>query len=63
MENKTFWQSKTNVFNVLSTAVAVLGAVSGVLPPSAMPWVTLAVGVINVVLRTFFTTVPVGKAK
>ncbi len=57
---KTFWQSKTNWFNILSTLITVLGAVQGSVPPSAMPWIVFAIGVVNLILRTFFTSTAIG---
>lgn len=48
---KSIWQSKTFWFNVLSGTGTVLGAVSGLLPPPAMPFVAAASAIINVGLR------------
>lgn len=61
MPTKTFWQSKTNWFNVLTSAVSILTIATSTLPSdtTTVLWMTFVVGIINVALRTFFTSTPI----
>lgn len=55
---KNWWQSKTVWFNVLTGIVSTLGMIQGTVPESLAPYIIAAVGIVNVILRVFFTTVP-----
>jgi len=50
---KPFWQSKTIYFNILAfiVAIAVAFGYQGELPADWEKWVTIAVTIINIVLR------------
>ena len=57
--SKPWWQSKTNWLGILTLAGSILGIVTKLVPVSA--GVTgAAVGIINIVLRIWFTNVPIG---
>ena len=58
---KYWWQSKTVWVNALVAVASLLTLITGTytLPPSVMPWITLALGIINIVLR-FLTDQPIG---
>jgi len=55
--------SKTMVFNLLVLLVGVLELlkVSPALPAEAVPYIILGVGVVNLILRQFFTTEPMAR--
>jgi hypothetical protein len=62
MEPKPFYESKTVWLNVLTTLVAsltFLPSVNGLIPDVALPYILAAVGVLNIVLRVWFTETPV----
>lgn len=54
---KPFYVSKIVWVNVLTTVVAVLTLLQDnpLVPPEAQPYVLAAVGIVNVVLRIWFT--------
>ena len=61
METSKLWyESKIFWLNILTAAVAMLALLadpsSAYVPPEAIKWVILAIGVLNVVLRVFFTS-------
>jgi len=53
--SKTFW------VNLIGTLISILALVqdSPLVPPEALPWVALVVGVLNLVLRIWFTDAPI----
>jgi hypothetical protein len=59
MPTKSWYQSKTVWFNILSSVVTIATAAQGSLPETALPYVIAFIGIINVVLRVFFTNMPV----
>lgn len=61
MNSKTFFGSKLNWLGIF-TFLAGIGAVADKLPPTALPWITVVVGFATVILRTFFTSQPIGNA-
>jgi hypothetical protein len=56
---KKWWQSKTNWLGILTIAVAIIGIVGKVVPPFA-GGAAAVVGILNIVLRIWFTNVPIG---
>ena len=58
---KKWYQSKTNWFNFLVFVVAVLGIISKqeFIPQEYIPYIAALIAMINVGIRTFFTSVPV----
>ena len=60
---KPFYASKMVWFNAITTLIAVLSLLpqaSGLdLPPQVANYALLAVGVLNVILRVWFTTAPI----
>ncbi|UOF79205.1 hypothetical protein [Caudoviricetes sp.] len=62
MTPKPFYLSKTVWLNVITTLVAALTflpSVSGLIPDVALPYILGVVGVLNVILRVWFTETPV----
>lgn len=59
---KSFYLSKIVWLNVLTTVVAVLTLLQDnpLIPPEAQPYVLAAVGIVNVVLRVWFTDMAIG---
>lgn len=58
---KNWWTSKTVWVNILTVLVGIVGVVqvsAGTLPPAALPYLTMAGGILNVILR-FVTSQPV----
>lgn len=65
-----WYTSKTVIFNAITTLVAVLSflpSVSNLIPAEALPYLLAGVGVLNIVLRIWFTdsavTKPLGIGK
>lgn len=59
MENsKPIYLSKIFWVNVAATLAALAG-IEGLLPADATKWVLIAVAVINVILRVWFTSQPI----
>jgi hypothetical protein len=62
MPPKPVYLSKTVWLNVITTVVAALTflpSVSGLIPEVALPYILGAVGVLNIILRVWFTEQPV----
>ena len=59
---KAWYESKTLWLNVITALIAVLTLLQDnpVIPPVAQPYILLVVGVLNVVLRVWFTDQPIG---
>lgn len=57
-EVKSTLKSKTMIYNALGTAAEVAVLVEGIVPITWAPWMLLAKGIINIILRQF-TTQPV----
>ena len=57
MDSKPWYLSKTVWVNIITTLIAVLTLLTEgtLLPAGALPWVLSVVGVLNVVLRIWFT--------
>lgn len=60
MDTKSIFASKTVWFNVLSSTLTILGLATNQVPATWMPWILLIQGFINVILRVFFTSQPIG---
>ena len=62
MVTKAWYESKLVWVNALSTIVAVLTMLSegSLVPAESAPWVLFGVGVLNLVLRIWFTNTPIG---
>ena len=60
---KTFWESKTIIFNVLSILLIIITEVinANVIPAKYLFYFTIAVNVINIILRRYFTSEPIVK--
>jgi hypothetical protein len=58
---KSWYESKTVWVNVITTVLAVLALLpeGGLVPPQAVPYILLVDGILNVVLRIWFTDKPV----
>lgn len=59
-----WYTSKTVIFNALTTLAAILSflpTVSNLIPAQALPYLLAGVGVVNIVLRIWFTDSPVSK--
>ena len=54
---KNFWESKVFWLNIITALVMVLDLLmkQPFIPPEYLPFVTFAVGVLNVILRIWFT--------
>lgn len=61
MAPKPFYFSKTVWLNVITTIIGALALLPGTIPAEYEPYVLLAVGVLNVVLRVWFTDQPIAK--
>lgn len=62
MPPKPFYFSKTVWLNVITTIVAALTflpTVGGLIPEAALPYLLGAVGILNIILRVWFTEQPV----
>ena len=61
METKPFWASKTLWINaaLMLAGLADLASATPFIPSAALPYLVFAAGVVNLVLRVFFTTLPV----
>lgn len=59
---KPWYVSKTVWVNVVATAVSLysLFQVTTVFPADALPWFGLAVGILNIILRVWFTDTSIG---
>ena len=59
---KYFFLSKTVWLNLVTMVIAFLTLLQDnpIVPPEAQPYVLLVVGVLNVVLRVWFTNTPIG---
>lgn len=63
MTSKPWYQSTTVWFNVLAAAALILGAVADNalslgLPVQVVPWITLAIAVVNILIRVLRTSQP-----
>ena len=60
MNEKPWYLSKTVVVNVVATIAALyeLFAASPIFPQEVLPYFLLVVGVLNVILRVWFTSQP-----
>ena len=61
---KAWYQSKVVWVNVITTLIMILTLFtaaenSALLPPVAIPWIAIAVAVLNIVLRVWFTAQPI----
>lgn len=56
---KAWYESKTIWFNIFSTLAGSLVVVSEVMPEPIKVYVIVALGVVNVVLRVWFTNEPI----
>lgn len=64
MQTTPYQTSKTVIFNAITTIVAVLTflpSVSDLVPENALKYLLAGVGVLNIVLRIWFTDNPVTK--
>jgi hypothetical protein len=52
---KKWYQSKTVWFNLLTGLLTSLGLAQGVVPPEAIPYIATLSGIVNVILRVWFT--------
>lgn len=59
MNPKPFYFSKTVWLNVITTIIGALTLFPGKVPTEYEPYILLAVGILNVVLRVWFTDSPV----
>ncbi len=57
---KKWWQSKIVWFNVVSTAIAVLGVLAGMVTTEKAAVFTALQSIGNVILRVWFTDSPIG---
>lgn len=59
---KSLVMSKTVWLNLITTVVAFLTLLQDnpLVPPEAQPYVLLVVGILNLVLRIWFTDTPIG---
>ena len=63
METKPFWQSKTFWVNIIAILVTVTGALGfdlGLDAEAQVMWAGTIMGVVNIVLRVFFTDKAIG---
>ena len=59
MTPKPFYLSKTVVLNVILTLIGAVTLITDTVPDAYKPYVILAGGVLNVILRVWFTNAPV----
>jgi len=59
MTPKPFYFSKTVWLNIILTLIGALALATDTIPTEYKPWAILAGGVLNVVLRVWFTDSPV----
>lgn len=65
MDVKNFWESKTFWLNIITAIIMVLDLLvqQPFIPPNLLPFIAFAVGVLNIVLRIWFTDTGIASAK
>lgn len=65
MLEKPIYLSKTVWLNVITTLIAVLTLMTegNLVPPEYVPWILMVVGILNVILRVWFTEEPIKRNK
>lgn len=61
MAPKPFYVSKTVWLNIIVTAVGALALAQDTIPAEYRTYVILATGILNVVLRVWFTEAPIAR--
>jgi hypothetical protein len=61
MAPKFFYLSKTVWLNVVLTAIGAVALLTDAVPAEYKPYVILAGGILNVVLRVWFTDTPIAR--
>lgn len=61
MTPKPIYFSKTVWLNVITTVIGALALAQDVIPSEYKTYVILAVGILNVVLRVWFTDAPIAR--
>jgi len=61
MNPKPFYASKTVWLNVIATVIGALTLAQDAIPTEYKTYVILAVGVLNVILRVWFTEAPIAR--
>lgn len=65
MEIKNFWESKTFWLNLITAVIMILDLLvqQPFIPPSYLPIIAFVVGVLNVILRVWFTDTGIASKK